>query len=123
MSAQLPLSRLPSGSKGASGVSGLLRATASVASEVTNRSTPMWLKVTGAVFSLATFASLGAAYLLLKPQAPSSARGLSQKRHTPELEATWRAIFERLGELALETQIPLGVVPRYCTNSFRGMHT
>lgn len=97
----------------------ILRATATVANEVTNRTMPLWLKVTGAVFSVATFASLGAAYLLFKTKTPVTNRSIAQHASTPEVEATWRVIFERLGELAFEIQVPLGVVPRYCTNTFR----
>lgn len=124
MDSRLSVSRTPSKPGGA--VEGLLKATITVAGAAvaSNSSTgagaSRLFKVAGALFSVATFASLGAAYLLLKSKSVVNALPNSPRGDTSELERTWKAIFEQLGQQAFSTVVPIGVVPRFSCNSFRG---
>lgn len=120
MGSKLPLKPVTMKNAGASTIFEIFRATASVAGDVAEKTMPRWLRVTSAVVSVATVASLGVAYALLKSKPTVSTRRPSQVRPTPELEATWRAIFEQLGELASYSKVPLGIVRRFATNTYRG---
>jgi hypothetical protein len=117
MDPRITLSRAPSKPTSGSVASELLKVTITVAGEGRRG---WWLKVTGALFSFATFASLGIAYILYRSKKHGIVRPSSPRRHTPELESNWRTIFAALGQLAQASSVPLGVVPRFSSNTFRG---
>lgn len=121
MASKLPLKPLTMKTAGAVAWTEIIRATASVAEDVGRKAVPTWLKVgAGAVFSLASVASLGVVYALFKTKPTVSTRRPTQSRAIPELESTWRAIFQQLGELASYHKVPIGIIRRFATNTYRG---
>lgn len=107
-------------SAGSAAWSEIIRATASVAEDVGRKAMPTWMKVGGALVSLASVASLGVVYALFKTKPTVSTRHPTQSRAIPELESTWRTIFHQLGELASYHKVPIGIIRRFATNTFRG---
>lgn len=121
MASKLPLKPLTMKTAGAVAWTEIIRATASVAEDVGRKALPTWMKVgAGAIVSIASVAGFGVVYALLKGKPTVSTRRPTQSRAKPELESTWRAIFQQLGELASSHKVPIGIVRRFATNTYRG---
>lgn len=121
MASKLPLKPLTMKSAGAVAWSEIIRATASVAEDVGRNAMPTWMKVAGgAIGAIASVASFGVVYAFFKTKPTVSTRRPTQSRPIPELESTWRAIFQQLGELASYHKVPIGIIRRFATNTFRG---